>query len=162
MIGVDRAYLAGVFDTAGTLSMRVDQHDRYSIGYRLRPQVFLNRPESRRVALDRFGEYCDEQDITHRIEDRSDRESVRIVISGIDNMQTLLSDFEEYLIQQREAVTIMLDEILPALEAGTHHTKAGFVEIMDAVDRLREHHLQPVPTKYDADYFRSEWGDDLD
>ncbi|WP_338740365.1 hypothetical protein [Haloplanus salilacus] len=65
------------------------------------------------------------------------------------------------MIQQADAVAIMLDEIIPSLEAGKQGSKEGMLEIMGSVDRLRATLRHKEDRKYDKAYFESEWADEV-
>lgn len=158
----DRRYFAVMFDTIGTIRMKIKTADDYSVGYRFRPQLRITRPEANRAIIEALGSYCDTQDVTYRIEERESRGSVQLIIGGIDNTETLLTDLRPDMIQQADAVDIMLDEILPALRSRVHSSKEGVLELMQSVDQLRETLRSDEHLKYDRAYFESEWKSELE
>jgi hypothetical protein len=155
-------YLAAVVDTIGSLTCRISKNNRYEVRYSIRPVIMVTRPESRQSVLEALTAYCDRNDITCRFEEQEAKNTVRVMITGIANTRALLDQFEPHMYQQAEAVEIMRSELLPALDAGKHHTKEGFLNVMEIIDRLRETHLRNSKTTYDKAYFEAEWADDLD
>lgn len=155
------SYLAGAFDTAGTISMKIKKNDRFSVGYEITPQILFSRPTERASVLSRFEEYCEDHDVTYRIEDKADRDSHRLYVSGQANTRNFLEPIAPRLVQQAEGVSLMLETILPGLEEGKHTSKEGFLKLIDAVDRLRELRNPSPRTKYTKNYFEDEW-DDVD
>jgi hypothetical protein len=156
---LNRRYLAILFDTVGTIRMKIKKRDSYAVGYSLRPQLRISRPNSRQAVIDALATYCEDNEIHYRIEERTSRESVRLVVSGIKNTKQLLTAFRPDMVQQADAVGIMLDEIIPSLEANKHGTREGMLEVMASVDRLRATLRRDEDRKYDRAYFESEWED---
>ncbi|WP_435067718.1 hypothetical protein [Haloplanus sp. C73] len=153
----DHRYFAVMIDTIGTIRVRIKQSKDHNIGYALRPQFRFSRKQVDRSIVERFTDYCGENGISYRIEERQDRDSIICVISGIKNTRKLLTKFRPDMIQQSEQVEIMLDEILPAMESREHNTKEGFLKVMESVDRLRETLRSTSNTRYNKAYFESEW-----
>jgi len=64
-----------------------------------------------------------------------------------------------FIQQQRDRAEYFLDQVLPLFENGSPKSEEKFIEAMEVVDGLAEYPIQPrQSSKYDADYFREEWG----
>lgn len=154
-------YLAGALDTGATLKLKIKPDDRYAIGYTVYPALQFTRYETETAVFDALAAYCDERGVSYQRIGRSDRDSVRFVVSGSDNVEGLLAPLRGQFRQQREQVAAMLDEVVPTLRAGDGLTRRELYELMDAVELLRETNHGRASYKYTKSFFAEEWAEEL-
>jgi hypothetical protein len=95
-------------------------------------------------------------------QDEATYEQYNLTIGRRADIMTLLETVRPYLLVRDEAVSILLDEILPAMNAGAHSDRESFVELMGTVEAFREAAGRANRGKYDQEYFRRAWGLDSD
>lgn len=160
MIQIGQAQVAGSIDADGTIVLRVCEDDHMRIEYTFAPRVEVMQLHDDRL-MHALGAYCDRLDVTCYVGDRyvkdPDRQHYLWRVSGIDNVKQLLEPMRSKFIVKREQVEILLDDIIPRLEDGVHHDKAGFLEVMYYVDRLTAQNSSSG-RKYTLSYFEELWG----
>lgn len=154
------AYLAGVIDTGATFKLKIKPDERYAIGYHAYPLVMLTRFDVEDAVLDRLEAYCEAQGVTYRRIERSDRDSQRFTVTGVENMKSFLGPLLEYLDQQHRQVETMLDDIVPLLESNDGLTRADLYALAGYAETLRETNRGRTPAKYTQEFFAEEWADD--
>ncbi|WP_143414713.1 hypothetical protein [Halorubrum sp. SD683] len=150
-------YLAGTVDTSATLTVKVQKDDRIDLGYKLFPRFYFARPKSVESIFGMVDEYLEDTTASYRIKelDRSNR----LEIQNPEDIRTFIEPLLDGFIQQRDRAEYYLDEVLPLLENGSPKSEKKFIEAMEIIDGLSQYPIQPRTTsKYDADYFRGEWG----
>lgn len=153
----DVIYLAGLVDGLGAFEVNVSPHDSYSTGFRFEPKIRIGLHESDTAILGMLDEYCEEQGVKYSIEERESSETLRFVVQGPNHICRFVIPFGDYLIRRYEAAHLMLNEILPAVKDGKHHSKDGFYELMEYVDELRSSVGRGREPKYTQEWFENEW-----
>jgi len=152
-------YIAGAFDSVGTLSAKIQEDDRRSVGHQFQPKLTLSRPKSREVVFGMLDEYATESGAKYHIEEMEN--SLRLVINDAQSIERFLTPITPGIVQQEREVEIMLEEIIPALKEDKHTTKEGFVEIMESVDELRESVQTKGSPKYTSTHFKKKWAGEI-
>jgi hypothetical protein len=157
----DIAHLAGVFDAVGTATVHVSKNDKYRIGYRYQPVIRLHRPIDEEAMMGKVMAYADEAGVRYHVKEKSgsgDGPSSNVFsVNDAENIQRFLEPLTDYLVTALEPSLILLEDVLPAVQQGEHHTKAGFLSLMAPAERLREaSHHGPEP-KYTKSYFEELW-----
>jgi len=154
------AHLAGAFDIAGTVTVRVSKESDYSIGYSYQPIINIYRPKDvQDPIMGKVTEYCDEQVVKYTITEQSQGDGTETtsytwVCKDRDSIEAFLEPLLPHLVTNYRPAMIMLETILPKVREGQHTSKEGFYELMGILDRLRpEHH----GSKYTQEYFAEEW-----
>ena len=152
-------YLAGSFDTAGTMKVKIQADDRYDTEYRAEPEIFYTRPESVDYLHGMIDEYAEEVGASIRFEETGS--SVRAVIKNIESIRKFLEPLFPRMVQQHERAEVLLDEVLPLFEDGLPNTKEHFMEVVHAREKLNEYPIQRGSSKYDVEYFHRRWGKEV-
>jgi hypothetical protein len=150
------AYVAGLIDGVGSITVTVRKNDDYRTGYRLKPEIRIQRPESDAAVLGMLDEYCDEHGVKHSMYEKNE-DSIRLSVTDPESIRRFLRPIVPYLISNHEPATIMLDDVLSRVEDGTSRTEDGILELMPYVERLREESRHGSGYKYDRDYFEAEF-----
>lgn len=160
MDDTDVAHLAGVWDGTGTITVRVGKNDRYRLGYQFSPLIEAYIPSHQEALLGKFDAYCETQGVNVKFNEKPNEQSSTTAIQIVkhDSIERFLEPLMPWLVGQQWPATILLEGLLPELEAGTHKTKNGFVELMELADELRASNRQGPEPKYDQEYFEEEWG----
>jgi len=149
------AHLAGAFDVGGNVSVKIDQADRYKIGYRMLPLLSFTRPSNEDPILGKLMSYCSEQGVRYRLMETSN-DGAKLHITDPNSIEGFLEPLREYLVTKYVKSEVMLQKILPAIRDDQHKTKEGFYELMGAVDELRAGNKGRDP-KYTKTYFAKQW-----
>jgi 5-methylcytosine-specific restriction protein A len=149
------AHLAGAFDVGGNITVKIDQADRYKIGYRMLPLLSFTRPSDKDPILGKLMSYCSEQVVRYRLMETSN-DGAKLHITDPNSVENFLDPFREYLVTMYLESEVMLQEVLPAIRDDQHKTKEGFYELMGAVDELRASNKGRDP-KYTKTYFAKRW-----
>ena len=149
-------YLCGAFDTAGSISMKISKNDRLRIGYEIKPILKYSRPNEDNPSLGMVAEYAEENNIQFRFIQTQSTSS--FTIDRPEDIRRFLTPIMDGLVQQQERAAIMLDEILPKYDDGVPSDRETALEIMEAVESLREKPIQGrKSSKYDLEFFKNEW-----
>lgn len=146
------AYVAGVIDGGSSIGVQVKKASNRHVGYEITPRIRLKRDDTR--VLEVIGAWAIEHDIEPGLTHNSN--GAELTITAREDLETFLRELQPYLLVQDEVATILLDEILPALREGKHNTQAGFMEVMESVERVREY-SEKSDHKYDIAYFEDLW-----
>jgi hypothetical protein len=149
------AYLAGVIDSAGSVSVAVTKSDQSPLGYAIQAKVHFQLRFT--TVLGMIDELAEIHEWNARTEPSGGANNPRIVFARRDDIGELMTLVEPFLIGRAEQVRVLLDEILPGLVARKHYDKESFVELMESVDEFRRAGNPSQESKYDAAYFRDLW-----
>jgi hypothetical protein len=152
-------YISGAVDSLANISMAVQKDDRTAIGFNAYPVVRISRPKENQVLFGMLDEYCEENEVKYRI-DESDK-SHKLIISNLESIERFFDPIFGALIQQQEAVEVLVDEIIPLYKEYEGPTKKEFVKLMRKRDKLREAGIRHSSSKYDTGYFLELWNDEL-
>jgi len=147
-------YLAGAFDTNSTLSVNIRKNSM-KLGYSIEPSVAFSRPKGADTVFGLIDEYAEEVSVRTTLTEV--QETLRLELTGVEDTKRLLEPLVGGMVQQRERAEFMLDTLLPLFNETPIHDKEKFIEVMEAVDEMRELPIQQRSSKYDVDYFRDEW-----
>lgn len=147
-------YVAAVVDFGSNFRVEIPSDSGAKVGHRIVPELYFNHTEAAVIGF--LDEFCTE----HRLKPlfREREQNFRLEVGKRDDVRDLLRLVRPYIIAREQPVSIMLEDLIPGLEAGKHGDEAGFVELMKYVDEIRTHTTQRSEPKYTADYFRDEFG----
>jgi hypothetical protein len=152
-------YIAGAFDSIGTLTVSIGKNDEMAIGYQIQPMIMISRPEEKEVIFGMLDEYTTENGVKYHIEEQ--KSSYQMKIKDTESIKRFLEPIAPGLVQQEKEVEIMLEEIIPMIKEEKHHTKKGLVELMESVDELRESLHGRRETKYTSTHFKKKWAGEI-
>ena len=150
-------YIAALVDVHFNFVVSIGQQDTRAIGYKVMHKFQYNTDSEAVVNL--LETFFDEVGVNLQAEQQDDTtyDQYQVVISQRDDIATVLETLRPYLIIREQAVDLLLDEIIPALEAGDHRDRETFVELMNDIDAFREAAGRANRATYDQDYFVDEW-----
>lgn len=153
-----KAYIAGVFDSTGTIFGQVKTGESYKFGYRLAVTIRLETNRDRIVML--FEDWCHDHGMNPSVseQERKTTTAYRVTFNRRDDVRTLLSTLSPFLLDTADNARLVLNEILPLIEEHAHKTREGFIEIVELMDQLHEGESN---REYNAEYFRELWADEL-
>ena len=155
------AHLAGVFDSAGSIRLRVKKDSDYTLGYTLRPKLRLGRPTDEDPVLGKLLAYCDENGVKYSIIESNKRDdgtsAIKWVVTDPDSIEQFLEPMMDYLVTNYFRAEMMLDVILPAIRDGKHTNKEDFYELVGLADELRDDQTARKDAKYTQEYFEDKW-----
>lgn len=152
-----RAYIAGVIDSRGGLRVQVGQDDSFSVGYTVKPMITIRRKDPELLEL--LAYWANEIGIESSLREKQGTYIWRV--TRRDDVAEILERLEPFMFIYDGEARVMIEEILPRLESQSHTTKQGFVELMGYVDQVRESLETRGTTKYDQEYFRELWADEI-
>lgn len=152
------AHLAGAFDMAGNVTVKITKSNSNKIGFKITPNVTFSRPDSEDPIFGKLMEYAEDNRIQYQLyeTERSDYTSVSCQFTHRESIKRLLDSLLEYLVTNYTDAMIMLTEIIPAIEEEKHLTKQGFYNLMEYADELRDGG-RGSPVKYDQQFFANEF-----
>jgi len=155
------AHLAGVFDATGRITAHVIDGGGTRIGYRIEPLLRLQRPPWDAPLFGKLDAYCEDEAIRHSMFERQsgDRERLIFEVKHPESIRRFLTPMMDYFVSKHREATIMLEDVLPVIEADEHLEKQGFYDLMGHVDTLRSTARYGGDPKYNQSYFAEEWGE---
>lgn len=146
-------YVAGAVDFGSSVHVDVAKADDRKVGYSIIPaiRIIKNNP----TVIGSFDEFCREHGLDPNI--RDDTNTFRLEISKRKDMLKFIELIRPYLIVRHEEAALLVEDLLPGLDAGKASTEEGFVELMGYIDEIRNYTRSENP-KYDQDHFRDLWG----
>ena len=153
------SYIAGVVDSVGRFRANVSADQARSVGFKFQPSFEMNRSGTDEVVLGMIDEYCEQQGVRLRINEKGDTTAVKI--TDPDGLRRFFGPLEPLMIQKHEQLIIFMDELLPAYEDGKHETKEGFIELLEIADEIYELDSRVTNRKYTSGYFKQKWSNEL-
>lgn len=147
-------YIAATIDFGSNFQIKVLVESESRVGYVISPQLYINSTNP--AVMGFLEEFSENHGLNPRFRERED--TIRMEITKRTDVRDLLRLVAPYVIVRRNAVAILLDDLLPGLDAGKQSDEEGFVELMEYVDEIRSHTTQRSEPKYTEDYFRDEFG----
>jgi len=156
------AHLAGYFDAAGTVRIRVIKEEGYKLGYHLHPLLSIRRPDKSDPILGKLVSYCDDNAVRYGVRDVSHGsgntgQSVEFAVRKADSVERFLEPMMEYLVTKYFESEMMIEAVVPAIKSDQHRTKEGFIELMGYADDLRKPTSDGRKPKYTQEYFEELW-----
>lgn len=159
------AHLAGIFDAVAAITVHVTKEEDRRIGYSFSPLVTLTRPKSHKTLMGKLDAYCAESNIRYSLGEKIRTQGEDALYFEVKNPKAIrkfLRPMMDYFVVQHENATIMLEEVLPRVEADEHLTKQGLYELMGYADTLRKDSRYGGKAKYTQWYFVDLWGEELE
>lgn len=158
------AHLAGVFDAVGAITVHVSKKEDRRIGYSFSPLVSMTRPTTQERLRRKLDAYCEANAVQHSVGKKTrpdSQDAFLFEVKSPEAIRRFLHPMKGYFVVQDENVTIMLEEILPRVEADEHLTKPGLYELMGYADVLRETSRYGGTAKYTQSYFADLWREEV-
>lgn len=149
-------YVAGVIDGGSAITVVVGKDSKARLGYHITPTISLRRRNP--AILQVIDEWATEHGIRGSIIEKND--SIEWKLQSRDDVREFLELLEPYLIVHDNTAQLILNEVLPRLDEGTHRTKDGFLETIEYADMVREATSGSTP-KYNTEYFEELWSEEL-
>lgn len=147
------AHLAGVFDGAGEIALRVEKAGDYNLGYRIIPVLRFTVHSEDDPSLGKLIEYSEEHDVNFSLLDQ--KQKVQWTVTDPDSIERFLESIDRHLLSNMFRAKLMLDVVLPAIRNGDHLNKDGFYELVGIAEKMREGRSKNA--KYTQEYFDEEW-----
>jgi hypothetical protein len=161
MEDTQEAHLAGVFDAAGGIALRVSKDSTYKLNYNLRPHLSLRRYNREDPILGKLMEFCDERGVKYSIGDKTgtnqENPSVEWKVTDPDSVERFLKPLMGHLVTNYFRAELMLEVVIPSLRNGDHLDKEGFYELVGVAEKLREGKQLRVEPKYTQEFFEEEF-----
>ncbi|MDB2240823.1 hypothetical protein [Halorubrum ezzemoulense] len=161
MDDTQEAHLAGVFDAAGGVALRVSKDKTYKLNYNLRPHLSLRRYNEEDPILGKLMEYSDEKSVKYSIGEKTgqnqENPSISWTVTDPDSVGRFLEPLMNHLVTNYFRAELMLEVVIPSLRNGDHLNKQGFYELVGVAEKLREGKQLRVEPKYTQDFFEEEW-----
>jgi hypothetical protein len=155
-------YLSGVVDSVGTFTARIQKDERRSLGFRFTPVVEISRPTDAEAVFGLLDEFCEENQIQYYISKTTSASHRKVTIERPEHIERFLSLLMGGFIQQNDTAEMVVDDLIPAVKEFDGESKEEFIELMEIRDSIREKTAGTKSSKYDADYFRDLWEDELE
>lgn len=147
-------YLSGAVDSLANLKLSIKKRESKSLGYQAQSVIEISRPNSRYALLGMLEDYCNERGIRYYISDYQET-TKRFELTRPDSIERFLKPIAGGFIQQPDNVEVMLSEVIPIFKESTEFSKQEFIELARLSEKLQRSGRK---SKYDTDYFESEWG----
>lgn len=154
-------YVAALIDDHFDFVISIGKQETSAVGYKIHHRLQYNAEGQQIVRL--LKSHLTLYGIEPRVREQSDTkyDHYELTIRKRDDISTVLTELKPYIIAQEEAVTHLLDEIIPALNRGAHTNRGSFVELAGEIDRFREAAGRANRAKYTQDYFTREWNHEI-
>jgi hypothetical protein len=151
------SYIGALVDTHFNFVVSIGQDENRSVGFKVIHN--LRYKTEAKPTLRVLEAYLTEQDIAYQttVQDDTTYDRYELVINQRDGIRTLLESVRPYLIVRERAAELLLETILPALNAGAHSEQGSFVELMGDIDAFRDAAGRANRAQYDQEYFEEEW-----
>lgn len=163
-IQIKHTYIGGLFDAEGCMKLNVSYDTRRAVNHKITNKAQIeHRQKDRLVVI--LNQYADEIGVNSTVVDvpEKDKHSKRFNwrISNRRGIRLFLESIRPYSIIKKPEIEIMLDEILPRLEAGHHSRKRGFLELIAWKDTMDDN-KGGDRGKYTLTYFEELWDMELE
>lgn len=150
-------YVAALVDVHFDFVIKIGEQESRAVGYKIDHSLEYKAEGEPIIRL--LEQFLAELGIEPRIREQKETtyEHSELIIGRRDDITTLLEAVRPYLLVRNEAVRMLIDEILPAMDAGAHSERDTFVELMSDIEAFREAAGRANRGEYDQDYFRDEW-----
>lgn len=127
------AYIAGLLDTRGSLSVSAQQHQqtRHGFGIHTDFRVRINRE----IVMAFFDDWCIQNGIYSTVRE-TDAGNFIVSISRRDDIARICEIIGPYSLALAPDMELFLDGIYPLLEDDEHETAEGIVEIVKMAEQL--------------------------
>lgn len=157
-------YLGGLIDAEGSMGVYFPTADN-EIGHRAFASTHITMGASGADSLQtRLEAMLDELNIqfhNYSGTSSSGNETFRLQVAKLDSVRALLQHISPYLLLKRRQANVMLDRIIPLIEAGEHTNRRGFLKLAAWRDFLNLD-KGGKRGKYNLEYFEEEWSMSLD
>jgi len=148
-------YVAGAVDFTQSIRVDVSKASDRKVGYEIVPSIRITKNDS--TVFGFLDEYCQEHRLNAHF--RGLENSFRVELYKREDVSKFLDLIRPYLIVKFDQADVLVEDLIPGLEAGKGSTEEGFVELMGYVDEIREATgTVRGEIKYDQDHFRELWG----
>lgn len=149
----DFGYLAGYFDSAGSLALTVKRADNYRLNYKLKFSVRVRIPSDHELVYGRFADYCERTMVKFWV---SEEENTNIVeVTDEEDAARFLEPLLPHLVIRYDDARLALDEIIPRLRKDRDLEADGFVELLRVGEPLRRKNRRGKGIS--ADELAEEW-----
>lgn len=150
-------YVAALVDTNTSIVVTVSQAANRPLGYQ--PKQEIRYKTDKPAVIKCLQRYCAEQDISPHINKKSGttHPRYRFTVSARDAVVAFLDPLRPYLLLQEQAVSLLLDTLIPGLNAGVHTDPESFIGWAAYLDEYRDAFGRANQSKYDYDYFCAEF-----
>lgn len=157
----DLIYLAGLFDGVGNINIHIKKDQGGRIGFIFSPRIYIGLSESDSALLGMLDEYCEETETTYNASGRN-KSNIQLTITGAESVYNFLMPLYDHLIRRFRESSILLHEIIPAMDEKEHLNKQGFYDLMKYVEMLRELQDTGDRSKYTQSWFAEEWEGEIE
>lgn len=150
-------YIAALVDAHFNFVVSIGQDEARSIGYKVMHN--LRYKTESELTLRVLEAYLTEQDVAYQttVHEDTTYDRYELVINQRDGITTLLESIRSYLLVREHAIDILLETIIPALNAGAHGERESFVDLIGDIDSFRDAAGRANRAQYDLEYFEEEW-----
>lgn len=161
---VTREYFAGLFDGAGRFSPAVNRSEQHTLGYSLGIHARIQRSKIGEESRSAIIHFLDEYGISYTIHQHDDQTGLLYLqITSRKSLRSLLDLISANLVGRFDEAMVVVQEILPRLEADEHLSKEGFIETLAIMDEMvRGQARRGKRRKLTASYFRELWSNEQD
>jgi hypothetical protein len=130
---VTTAYIAGLLDTRGSLSVSAQQNQqtRHGFGIHTDFRVRINRE----IVMAFFDDWCIQNGIYSNVRE-TDAGNFIVTITRRDDIARICEIIGPYSLALAPDMELYVDEIYPRLEEGENETAEGIVEIIELAEQL--------------------------
>ena len=151
------SYLGGIVDNHFNLVISITSDSNRKVGYKIQHSIRYKAEGQGIIHLLR--QYCDSIQVEPRIQHKEDKKypHYEFVISKRRDIEAFLKPIQPYIINRENAVSLLLQRIIPGLDEGMHGSKESFLDLMEDVDEFRDEAGRANRAKYDYQYFVEVW-----
>ena len=150
-----KAYIGGLLDGCGSLTVNVRKKNEYAFGFTMEPELSVTKIKPHSIQI--LDDWAAANGIYGSASMYNDRYIFRM--NRAQDIRRFLELIRPYSKDRSDLVDLLIEEILPELEKGTHReSKGNFIEMMELIDELRSLDVKSKASKYDAEFFQEEWG----
>jgi len=150
-------YVAALVDVHFDFVIKIGEQESRAVGYKIDHTLQYKAEGESIIRL--LEQFLAELGIEPRIQEQDETtyEHYELIIGRRDDITKLLEVVRPYLLVRGEAVGMLINEILPAMNAGAHSERDTFVELIGDIEAFREAAGRANRGEYDQEYFRDKW-----
>lgn len=158
-VPISDEYAAGLFDGCGKISPLVTQKDSAPQGFKIAPELSLQRASIDDEFAERMNSYAE----TKGFEFSHSPQLGTLRTSSVSKISEFLKHIHPHLVRQFLEVEYTRDVILPLFQEGIHNTsRQGFYECLFALSAVKTQSRSAQTEKYTPEFFKFRWGSDVD
>lgn len=148
-------YIGGIVDGRAYFKVAIGKSS-HGLGYSMVPQIPIRRGAVHPAYSTAVEVFCDNEKLRYNA--TGDMQTMHTIINGADAIGEFASVVGPYLIAKRDDLAYIHQELIPRFEAGKHHNKQGFYDLLVEFQALNTNRqTRKGSQKFTPEFFEEAW-----